>query len=146
MAESTPSSSPTFTRRSSPHLRKDHGLHHDKHHGIRWALTALVQLEARENGALATSPSSSRTWRSAWVATPPSIFWNNAVPESWRQAHRQAGSSNRQFFRLLDKFASTSPTLLTIQGSGWAILAWDTVGKRHHRAALRSSGATSPSH
>ena len=110
-------------------------LHHDKHHAnyVAGANTALEKLEAaRETGDFAAI----NLWEKNLAFnlgghTNHSIFWKNLSPEGGDKPTGELAAAIDEFFGSFDKFREHFTNVaLTIQGSGWAILAWDTVGKR----------------
>ena len=110
-------------------------LHHDKHHAayVAGANAALEQLEeARENGAYGNVSKLSKDLAfNLGGHTNHSIFWNNLSPEGGDKPTGELAAAIDEFFGSFDKFREHFTNVaLTIQGSGWAILAWDTVGKR----------------
>lgn len=119
-----------------PHISgKIMELHHDKHHaayvaGANAALEALAA--AREAGDLAAI----NLWEKNLAFnlgghTNHSIFWKNLSPEGGDKPTGELAAAIDEFFGSFDKFREHFTNVaLTIQGSGWAILAWDTVGKR----------------
>ena len=63
--------------------------------------------------------------------TNHSIFWKNLSPEGGDKPVGELAAAIDNDFGSFDGFrAHFENVALTIQGSGWAILAWDTVGKR----------------
>ena len=119
-----------------PHISaKIMELHHDKHHAayVAGANAALEQLEeARENGAYGNVSKLSKDLAfNLGGHTNHSIFWNNLSPEGGDKPTGELAAAIDEFFGSFDKFREHFTNVaLTIQGSGWAILAWDTVGKR----------------
>ena len=119
-----------------PHISaKIMELHHDKHHAayVAGANAALEQLEeARENGAYGNVSKLSKDLAfNLGGHTNHSIFWNNLSPEGGDKPTGELAAAIDEFFGSFDKFREHFTSVaLSIQGSGWAILAWDTVGKR----------------
>ena len=110
-------------------------LHHDKHHAnyVAGANAALEKLAAaREAGDFAAI----NLWEKNLAFnlgghTNHSIFWKNLSPEGGDKPTGELAAAIDEFFGSFDKFREHFTNVaLTIQGSGWAILAWDTVGKR----------------
>jgi len=60
-----------------------------------------------------------------------SLFWRNMSPDGGGTPSGDLGSAIDQFFGSFDAFKSQmSQAAVSVQGSGWASLAWDPVGKR----------------
>ena len=94
-------------------------LHHSKHHkayvdGANAAVTKLEEL--RESGDYAALNGVEKNLAFHLGGhTNHSVFWQNMSPDGFAkfQAHFNANAN-------------------AIQGSGWSILAWDTIGARPH--------------
>jgi Fe-Mn family superoxide dismutase len=110
-------------------------LHHDKHHlayvnGANLALEALE--EAREKNDL--------TWVNKLQKdlafnlaghVNHTVFWRNMSPEGGDKPTDELASAIDEFFGSFDGFrAHFTAAALGIQGSGWAILAWDILGEK----------------
>lgn len=110
-------------------------LHHDKHHQayVTGANTALEQLaEAREKGALGTVNMLEKNLAFNLAGhVNHTVFWNNMSPEGGDKPDGELGAAIDEFFGSFDAFrAHFTATALGIQGSGWAILAWESLGQR----------------
>ena len=110
-------------------------LHHDKHHAnyVAGANTALEKLAAaREVGNFAAI----NLWEKNLAFnlgghTNHSIFWTNMIGEGASRPEGELGAAIDEFFGSFESFqAQFAAAALGLQGSGWAVLAWDTVGKR----------------
>jgi Fe-Mn family superoxide dismutase len=110
-------------------------LHHSKHHAayVAGANTALDQLaEAREKNDF--------TWVNKLQKdlafhlgghVNHSIFWNNLSPDGGDKPTGELAAAIDDFFGSFDAFkAHYTAAAMGLQGSGWAFLAWDAVGKR----------------
>ncbi len=110
-------------------------LHHDKHHlayvnGANLALEALE--EAREKNDL--------TWVNKLQKdlafnlaghVNHTVFWRNMSPEGGDKPVGELAAAIDEFFGSFDAFrAHFTAASLGIQGSGWAILAWDILGEK----------------
>ena len=63
--------------------------------------------------------------------TNHSIFWTNMTGEGASRPEGELGAAIDEFFGSFESFqAQFAAAALGLQGSGWAVLAWDTVGKR----------------
>ncbi len=124
-------------------------LHHDKHHAtyVAGANTAAEQLqEASESGD---------TGRINLIAknlafnlgghVNHSIFWQNLSPDGGDKPVGETAALLDEYFGGFDKFqAIWAANAAGIQGSGWSILAWDTLGKRPILAQLYDQQAQLP--
>jgi Fe-Mn family superoxide dismutase len=60
-----------------------------------------------------------------------SVFWTNMSPDGGDKPTGELASAIDEFFGSFDKFrAQFTAAALGIQGSGWSILAWDSLGQR----------------
>jgi len=110
-------------------------LHHSKHHNayVTGANTALAQLaDAREAGDY------------AWVNKLEkdlsfnlgghinhSIFWTNLSPDGGDKPTGDLAAAIDDQFGSFDKFtAHFTAVAMGVQGSGWAVLAYDSIGQK----------------
>jgi len=110
-------------------------LHHSKHHQayVTGANTALAQLaDARDKGDF------------AWVNKLEkdlsfnlgghinhSIFWTNLSPDGGDKPTGDLAAAIDDQFGSFDKFtAHFTAVALGVQGSGWAVLAYDSIGQK----------------
>ena len=110
-------------------------LHHDKHHAtyVKGANTAIEQLqEARDNesyAALGTLEKNLAFHLGGHLNH--SVFWPNMSPDGGDKPEGELASLIDDHFGSFDKFrAHFTANAMAVQGSGWSILAWDTVGQR----------------
>ncbi|GHG40764.1 superoxide dismutase [Sinomonas cellulolyticus] len=108
-------------------------LHHDKHHAayVTGANTALEKMaEARANGDGAAAAKLSKDFQfNLGGHVNHSIFWNNLSPEGGDKPEGELASAIDEFFGSFDAFrAQFTAVATTIQGSGWAILAYEPIG------------------
>ena len=107
-------------------------LHHDKHHaayvaGANSALEALAN--AREEGNLGAI----NLWEKNLAFnlgghTNHTIFWNNLSPNGGGEPEGELAEAINDSFGSFEKFrAHFTATALGIQGSGWAVLAYDSI-------------------
>ena len=107
-------------------------LHHDKHHaayvaGANSALEALAA--AREEGNLGAI----NLWEKNLAFnlgghTNHTIFWNNLSPNGGGEPEGELAEAIKDSFSSFEKFrAHFTATALGIQGSGWAVLAYDSI-------------------
>ena len=110
-------------------------LHHDKHHAtyVKGINTALEQLaDARDSGSLGTVAGVERALAfNLGGHVNHSVFWPNLSPDGGDKPDAELGAAIDEFFGGFDKFrAHFEATANSIMGSGWAVLAWDTLGQR----------------
>lgn len=105
-------------------------LHHSKHHAsyVAGANTALERLEeAREKGDFAMINQLSKDLAFHLGGhTNHSIFWQNLSPEGGDKPTGELAVAIDEHFGSFDKFrAHFSAAALGLQGSGWAVLAYE---------------------
>ena len=110
-------------------------LHHSKHHQayVTGANTALAQLaEARDSGDLANVNKLEKDLAfNLGGHVNHSIFWTNMSPDGGDKPTGELASAIDDAFGSFDKFqAHFTATALGVQGSGWSVLAWDSIGQR----------------
>ncbi|WP_422936477.1 superoxide dismutase [Sinomonas sp. P47F7] len=108
-------------------------LHHSKHHAayVTGANTALEKLAAaRESGNFADVTRLSKDLAFHLGGhTNHSIFWNNLSPEGGDKPEGELAAAIDDAFGSFDKFvAHFSAAATSLQGSGWAILAFEPLG------------------
>ena len=130
-----------------PALAYDHGalephisgqimeLHHDKHHAayVKGANTALEKLaDARESddfGAISKLQKDLAFNLSGHVLH--SLFWQNLSPNGGGEPTGDVADQLAKDFGGFDRFKRhMSEAAATIQGSGWALAAWDPASSR----------------
>ncbi|GAA2460231.1 MULTISPECIES: superoxide dismutase [Agromyces] len=110
-------------------------LHHSKHHQayVTGANTALAQLaEARETDNLANVNKLEKDLAfNLGGHVNHSIFWTNLSPEGGDKPSGELAAAIDDHFGSFDGFQKHfTATALGVQGSGWAVLAWDSIGQR----------------
>jgi Fe-Mn family superoxide dismutase len=119
-----------------PHISgKIMELHHDKHHAtyVAGINTALDQLaEARDTGNLGTVGGLEKNLAfNLGGHVNHSVFWPNLSPDGGDKPDGDLGAAIDQYFGSFDGFrAHFEAVANSIQGSGWAILAYDALGQR----------------
>ena len=121
-----------------PHISgKIMELHHDKHHAayVKGANDTLDQLaEAREKNALTPSPLNGLEKSLAFHLgghLNHSAFWPNLSPQGGDQPDGELAAAIDEFFGSFDAFkAHFTANANALQGSGWSMLVWDTLGQR----------------
>ncbi|MDO5065331.1 MAG: superoxide dismutase [Actinomyces bowdenii] len=107
-------------------------LHHDKHHAayVAGANAALEALDAaRESGDLGAI----NLWEKNLAFnlaghTNHTVFWKNLSPNGGGQPEGELAEAIKDSFGSFEKFqAQFAAAALGIQGSGWAVLAYDTI-------------------
>jgi superoxide dismutase, Fe-Mn family len=109
-------------------------LHHSKHHQayVTQANAALDQLvAARAEGNFANVPKLQKDLAfNLGGHINHSIFWQNLSPEGGVVSGELAAAID-EYFGSFDAFrAHFTAAAMSIQGSGWAYLAWDAVGNQ----------------
>ena len=109
-------------------------LHHSKHHqayvtGANAALAALA--EARDKGDLANVNKLEKDLAfNLGGHVNHSVFWTNLSPDGGDKPTGELASAIDDQFGSFDKFtAHYTAAAMGVQGSGWAALMWDSIGK-----------------
>ena len=107
-------------------------LHHDKHHNtyVTGANTALEKMEeARANGDAAGAAKLSKDLQfNLGGHINHSIFWKNLSPEGGDKPTGELAAAIDNFFGSFDAFRDQfTAVATTLQGSGWAILAYEPI-------------------
>ncbi len=110
-------------------------LHHDKHHAayVAGANTALEKLaEARESGDLSSVNLHEKNLAfNLGGHVNHSAFWLNLSPHGGDRPTGDLAAAIDEFFGSFDAFQKHfAANAAGIQGSGWSILAWDSIGER----------------
>jgi len=110
-------------------------LHHDKHHQayVTGANGALGQLaEARQTGQLGTVNLLEKNLAFNLAGhVNHTVFWPNMSPDGGDKPDGDLAAAIDEQFGSFDAFrAHFTAAALGIQGSGWAILAWDSLGQQ----------------
>ena len=119
-----------------PHISaKIMELHHSKHHKtyVDGANTALEKLaEARDKDDLgAVNKLEKDLAFNLGGHLNHSIFWQNLSPNGGGVPEGELAAAIDEHFGSFDKFkAHFTATALGVQGSGWAVLAWDSLGAK----------------
>ncbi|WP_232548962.1 superoxide dismutase [Propioniciclava soli] len=110
-------------------------LHHSKHHQtyVTGANTALEKLaEARESGEF--GPINKLEKDLAFHLgghVNHSVFWKNMSPDGGGEPTGEVASAIDEFFGSFEGFQKQFNEVANgIQGSGWSMLVWDTLGQR----------------
>ncbi|PDQ35934.1 MAG: superoxide dismutase [Candidatus Lumbricidophila eiseniae] len=110
-------------------------LHHSKHHqayvtGANAALAALA--EARESDNLASVNKFEKDLSfNLGGHINHSIFWTNLAPATGARPEGELAAAITDSFGSFEKFqAHFTAVAMGVQGSGWAVLAWDSLGQR----------------
>ena len=120
----------------APHIAPEiMELHHSKHHntyvtGLNGAIDKLA--EARDKNDFGAIVGLEKTLAfNLGGHVNHSIFWKNLSPEGGDKPTGDLASALDEHFGSFDAFqAHFTAAATTIQGSGWAILSWDTLGQR----------------
>ena len=110
-------------------------LHHSKHHQayVTGANNALEQLaEARESGNLANVNKLEKDLAfNLGGHINHSVFWKNMSPDGGGQPEGEVAAAIDEFFGSFEGFQKQfNEAANGLQGSGWSMLVWDTLGQR----------------
>ena len=120
----------------APHISAEiMELHHSKHHAayVAGANTALEKLaEARDKADFAAVPKLEKDLAFHLGGhINHSIFWKNMSPNGGGEPDGDVASAIDEFFGSFAGFKGQFEAAAnSLQGSGWAMLVWDTLGKR----------------
>ena len=110
-------------------------LHHSKHHaayvaGANAALDAMA--EARASGSFGTIPMLEKNLAfNLGGHVNHSIFWTNMSPNGGDKPVGDLAAAIDDQFGSFDAFVGHfTASAMTIQGSGWSILAWEGISKK----------------
>lgn len=133
-----------------PHISgKIMELHHSKHHqayvaGVNLALEKLEEARTTENFGTINMLEKNLAFNLGGHINH-SIFWKNLSPEGGDKPTGELAAAIDEAFGSFDLFrAQFEATALGIQGSGWAILAWDTLGQKLLTVQLYDQQANIP--
>ena len=110
-------------------------LHHSKHHQayVNGANTALEQIaEARDSGNLANINKLEKDLAfNLGGHINHSVFWQNMSPNGGGEPTGVLAETLSSHFGSIEQFRSQfAATAMGVQGSGWSVLAWDSLGAR----------------
>ena len=110
-------------------------LHHDKHHQayVTGANTALEQLaEARDTDHLGSVNLLEKNLAfNLGGHVNHTVFWPNMSPDGGDKPDGELAAAVDDQFGSFDAFrAQFTAAALGVQGSGWSILAWDSLGQQ----------------
>ena len=110
-------------------------LHHSKHHAayVAGANAALDQMaEAREKSDFVSINKLQKDLAFHLSGhINHSIFWTNLAASNTDRPEGELASAINEFFGSFEAFqAHFNAAAMGIQGSGWAFLAWDSVGQK----------------
>ena len=120
----------------APHIAPEiMELHHSKHHAayVKGINDALEQLAAaREEGDLgAVNKLSKDAAFHLGGHINHSVFWKNMSPDGGDRPDGELASAIDEFFGGFEAFQKHFNAVADgIQGSGWSMLVWDTLGQR----------------
>ena len=124
-------------------------LHHDKHHATYVnALNDVVEklAAARAGGDFGAIVGLEKTLAfNLGGHVNHSVFWQNLSPDGGDKPDGELAAAIDETFGSFDNFqAQFTAVATTIQGSGWSILAWDTLGQTMHIVQLYDQQANVP--
>ncbi|NNG35784.1 Fe-Mn family superoxide dismutase [Nakamurella aerolata] len=110
-------------------------LHHDKHHAtyVAGANSTLEKMEeAREKESFDTLAGLEKSLAfNLGGHVNHSIFWPNMSPDGGDKPDGELAAAIDEYFGSFDGFRNQfTANATSIMGSGWSILAWDTLGQR----------------
>ena len=110
-------------------------LHHSKHHNayVTGANTALEKLaEAREKGEFGAINKLEKDLAfHVGGHVNHSVFWKNMSPDGGGEPTGAVADALGEFFGSFEAFKKQFNEVANgIQGSGWSMLVWDTLGQR----------------
>ena len=120
----------------APHIAPEiMELHHSKHHNayVTGANTALEKLaEAREKGEFGAINKLEKDLAFHLGGhVNHSVIWKNMSPDGGGQPEGEVAAAIDEFFGSFDGFKKQFNEVANgIQGSGWSMLVWDSLGKR----------------
>ncbi|GAA1075920.1 superoxide dismutase [Nocardiopsis metallicus] len=110
-------------------------LHHDKHHaayvaGANGALEKLAAAREADDFGTITMLEKNLAFHLGGHVNH-SVFWKNLSPEGGDKPEGELAAAIDDQFGSFDAFrAHFNAAATSLQGSGWAILAWDALGQR----------------
>lgn len=110
-------------------------LHHSKHHAtyVKGVNSALEQLaQARASNQLGTVNLLTKNLAfNLGGHVNHSVFWPNMSPDGGDKPDGELAAAIDEHFGSFDGFRDQfSATAMGVQGSGWSVLAWDSLGRR----------------
>jgi superoxide dismutase, Fe-Mn family len=124
-------------------------LHHDKHHNtyvtaLNEALEKLAAARDKSDFGPVVGLEKTLAFNLGGHVNH-SVFWNNLSPDGGDKPTGELAAALNESFGSFDGFqAHFTAVATTIQGSGWAILAWDSVGAALHIVQLYDQQANVP--
>ena len=124
-------------------------LHHDKHHAtyVKGVNTVLDQLaEARDGNSFGSLVGLEKTLAFHLGGhINHSVFWPNMSPDGGDKPVGELAAAIDEFFGSFDKFrAQFEANANAIQGSGWSMLVYDTLGARLNVVQLYDQAGNLP--
>jgi Fe-Mn family superoxide dismutase len=110
-------------------------LHHDKHHaayvtGANTALEKPAAARAADDFA-AVNLHEKNLAINLGGHVNHSVFWQNLSPDGGDKPTGELGAAVDEFFGSFEAFQKHfAANAIGIQGSGWSILAWDSIGQK----------------
>ncbi|MFZ1410993.1 MAG: superoxide dismutase [Micropruina sp.] len=120
----------------APHIAPEiMELHHSKHHaayvaGANMALEKLAEARATGNFATLNKLEKDLAFHLGGHINH-SVFWKNMSPDGGGEPDGELAAAIDEFFGSYEGFQKHfSENANAIQGSGWSMLVWDTLGQR----------------
>ncbi len=110
-------------------------LHHDKHHaayvaGANTALEKLAAARAADDLAAVNLHEKNLAFNLGGHVNH-SVFWQNLSPEGGDKPVGELAAAIDEFFGSFEAFQKHfAANAIGIQGSGWSILGWDSIGQK----------------
>lgn len=110
-------------------------LHHDKHHlayvtGANAAIEQLAAAREKDDLGAVNKLQKDLAFNLAGHVNH-TVFWKNLSPDGGDKPVGELAAAVDEFFGSFDRLrAHFTAAALGIQGSGWAILAWDSLGEK----------------
>jgi superoxide dismutase, Fe-Mn family len=110
-------------------------LHHDKHHntyvkGINTAVEQLAEARDKESFGNLTTLEKNLAFHLGGHVNH-TVFWPNMSPDGGDKPTGETLQMIEEHFGSFDAFrAHFEANALAVQGSGWSVLAWDTLAQR----------------
>lgn len=119
-----------------PHISaKIMELHHSKHHqayvtGANAAVDALAEARDSDNLANVNKLEKDLAFNLGGHVNH-SVFWENMTPDGGGEPEGEVAAAINEFFGSFEGFKKQfNAAAMGVQGSGWSVLTWDSLGQR----------------
>jgi Fe-Mn family superoxide dismutase len=116
-------------------------LHHDKHHaayvkGVNDVVEQLDTMRASDEFEAITGLEKKLAFNLSGHVLH-TVFWSNLSPDGGGKPEGELAAAIDEFFGSFDRFQhQLSEATVTVQGSGWGMLAWEPLGQRLYVAQV----------